>query len=119
MQAERLDHQVVGAKIEAAYTGVDLLAGRQDQNREVEVKRSDFFKNLLTVLDRHVQIQDCEVRQILPKGLDGVAAIVDETNAMSIGLKPAAQKQSQCFVVLCDQQPHSHSLLGVVRTGVD
>jgi hypothetical protein len=86
MQAERLDHQVVGSKVEAADARVNLLAGSQHQNREVEIERPDLLKNLLTVLDRHVQIEDREVRQILPKGLDGGSAIIGKANAMPVCL---------------------------------
>jgi hypothetical protein len=112
MQAERLDHQVVCSKIEAADASVNLLAGSQHQNRKVEIERPDLLKNLLTVFDRHVQIEDREVRQILPKGLDGGSAVIGKANAMPVGLQPATKKQSQRFVVLSDQQPHGSSLPG-------
>jgi hypothetical protein len=90
MEAEGLDHEVVCAEIQATNTGVDLLTGGQDQNREVKVQCTDLLQHLFTILHWHIQIENGQVRQILTEGFNGSASIKCQSNTMSISLKPAA-----------------------------
>ena len=69
MQAEGLDHQIVGAPVQAAHARVHLLARGQHQHRQVGVQRRELFKHLLAVLDRHVQIENGQVGHVLAKCL--------------------------------------------------
>jgi hypothetical protein len=87
VKAEGLGHQVVGAAVQAAYAGVHFLTGGENQNGQVGVERAHFLKNLLSVFDRHVQIKDGEIGQVLPEGLNGGPTVVRKTNTMSVGLQ--------------------------------
>jgi hypothetical protein len=103
MQAERFQHQIVGAAIQAPYPRLDLLARGQDQYGEVGVKGAYLFKNLLAVFDRHIEIENGQVRQLLPEGLNRRSAVLRQTDAVSVCLKATAQEHSQRFVVFCYQ----------------
>ena len=99
MQAERLGHQVVRSAIEAAHPGVDLLPSGQHQHRQIGIERAYFFEHLLTVLHRHVQVQNGQIGHLGAKRLHGGAAIVGHADAVTIGLQPSAQKQPQRSVI--------------------
>src|SRR5665213_1278655 len=103
METEGLGHQVVGSEIEAADARVHLLPGGENENRQVSVERANLFKDLLAVLDGHVEIKNGQVGQILAKRFHSSSAIMGQANAMSISLQTPAQKQSQRLVVFGDQ----------------
>src|ERR1035437_4336432 len=103
VQAEWLGHQVVGPKIEATNPRLDLLAGGQHQHREFVVQKSDLFKNLFSILEGQVEIENRQIRSFLTKCLDCSRSIAGHTYAMPIGLEAAAQKQSQRLIVFGDQ----------------
>jgi hypothetical protein len=103
MKAEGLNHQVISAKIKAPNPRIHLLPCGQNQHRKVRVQISNLFEDLFPVLDRHVEIQDGQIGQVLTKGLYGGSSIVGQTNTMSVSLQTPAQKQSQRLVVFGDQ----------------
>ena len=103
MQAEGLDHQVVGAQIEAANACVHLLPGGEHQHRQIGVERADLLEHLFAILDRHVQVENGQIGHLLAKGLHRCSPVVGQANTMPVGLQAAAQKQSQCLVIFGDQ----------------
>ena len=103
VQAEGLDHQVVGAEVQAADARVHLLPGGQHQHRQIRVERAHLFEHLLAVLDRHVEIENGQVGRFLAKCLDRCGSIVGQADTVPVGLQAAAQKQPQRLVVFGDQ----------------
>src|ERR1035437_8504156 len=57
MQAEGLEHQVIGPAHQAADSRVHLLAGGKHQHRKVRIHPANLLKHLLSILDRHIQIK--------------------------------------------------------------
>jgi len=109
VQAEGLGHQVVGAAVEAAHAGFDFLPAGENQDREVGLGGANLLKHVLAVFDRKVEIEDCQVRQILAKCLDGSAAVHYHAHAVSIGFEPSREKHSQRAIIFGNQQPHQSS----------
>ncbi len=99
MQAERLGHQIVGAPVQAAHPRVDLLTRGQHQHRKIRIEQSHFFKHLLAILHWHVQVKNCQIRQLLAKCLHRRAAIIGQVDAMPVSLKATAEELSQRLVV--------------------
>jgi len=58
MQAEGLDHQVVGAAVQAADARIHLLPCGQHQHRQIHIELAYLFQYLFAVLDRHVQVEN-------------------------------------------------------------
>ena len=86
MQAEGLDHQVVGPAVQAADARVHLLAGGQNQHRQIRVHRAHLFQHLLPVLDWHIEIENGQVRQLLAKCLHRCGPIVGQADTVPISL---------------------------------
>jgi prophage DNA circulation protein len=103
MKAEGFDHQVVRTEVKATDARIHLLPGSQNQYRQVSVQTSNLCEDLFPILDRHVEIQNGQIGQVLTKGLYGGSSIMGQANAMSVSLQTPAQKQSQRLVVFGDQ----------------
>ena len=103
MQAEWLDHQVVGPAVEAPDARFHLLAGGEHQHRQIGIEGADLLEYLLSVLDRHIQIENGQIGHLLAKRLHRGASIAGQANAISVRLQAAAQKQPQRLVVFGNQ----------------
>ena len=103
VQAEGLQHKIVGPAIQAAHPRVHLLPRGQHQHRQVGVQSAKLREHLLAVFHRHVQIENGQVGQLLAKCLHRGSSVVDQANAMPVGLQTTAEKHSQCPVVFGDQ----------------
>jgi hypothetical protein len=114
MQAEGLDHEIVGAQIEAADTCVDFLASGKHQDRQAVVNGSNLGQDLLPVFHGQIEIENGQVGQFLFERLDRGAAVMGYVDAVSVDLKSATQKRSKGFVILSDQQSHGSLSLGGV-----
>jgi hypothetical protein len=79
-----------GPAIQAADARLYLLPRRQHQHRQVGVHGADRFQDMLAVHDRHIQIQNRQIRLILAKCLYGGPTVVGQSNAVSVGLQAAA-----------------------------
>ncbi len=90
MQAEGLQHQIVGPEVQAADARVHLLPRGQHQHRQVGVQGAKLLEHLLAVFDRHVQIENGQVGHLLAKCLHRGSSVVDQANAMPVGLQAAA-----------------------------
>jgi hypothetical protein len=102
MQAERFQHQIVGAAIETANPRVDLLACCQHQHRQISIHDSQLLQYLFSILYRQIEIQDCEVGNLIAKRIDGGSAVMDQTDPMPFGFQTAHQEQAQRLIVFGD-----------------
>jgi hypothetical protein len=90
VKAEGFGHQVVGAAVKAADPRINLLPGGEDEHRQIHIECANLFEDLLAVLDRHTEVEDGEIGQVLAKGLNGGSAVMGKSNPMPVGFQTAA-----------------------------
>jgi hypothetical protein len=103
MKAEGLQHEVVCAAVEAADAGFDLLACGQHKDGQIGVNRTYLFENLFAILDGHVEVEDSEIRQILPESFNSHSSVPSQPDAMAVRLETSGEKHAKCPVVFCDE----------------
>jgi hypothetical protein len=100
VQAEGLQHEIVGAAVKTAYARIDLLPSGEHQDRQFSVEGTKLFEHLFTVFHRQIQVKDGEVGQLLAEGLHGCSAVQRQAHPVAIGFQATAQEHAQCPIVL-------------------
>ncbi len=90
-------------QVQAADARIHLLASSQHQHRKIRVQHAHFFEHLLSILDRHIEIENGQVGQLLAKCLHCGGSILSHANLVTVGLQATAQEQPQRLVVFGDQ----------------
>jgi hypothetical protein len=106
MQAERLDNQIVGAQIQTANPGFDLLPTRKHQYRELWIDGTHFAEGLLPIHDRQIEIENGKIGHLFAEGADRLRPIGRASHTMAVSFHSASQEHSQRAVVFGDQHPH-------------
>jgi hypothetical protein len=106
MQAEGLDHEVIGAEIQAADASLNLLTRSKHKDGQLGVGGAHLGQRLLTVLARQVKVKDGEIGRVLTIGSDGLDAIGSTADAVTIRLQATGEELRQSAVILGYKQFH-------------
>jgi hypothetical protein len=110
MQAEGLQHKVIGPLIETAYARIYLLARCEHQDGQIGIHGAKLVQYLLAIPDGQIQIKDRQVRHFFAKCLYGSSSVIGHANTMPVCLQAPSQKQPQRFIVVGNQYPHLRPL---------
>jgi hypothetical protein len=103
VQAEGLQHEIVCPVVETADTGFDLLTCGKHKDGKVCVNGTYLFEDLFAILDGHVEVEDGQVRQLLPESFNRHGSVPSQPDAMAVRLETSDEKHAKSSVVFCDE----------------
>src|SRR5262249_3558380 len=105
-ERERLDQVVVGAAVEAAHAVAHGVAGRQHQNRRLDLASPRLGQHLKAVETRKHHIEDADVIGLALQPLQPDLAVTSQLHAKTLLRQPTRKHARDLGIVLDQQDTH-------------
>ena len=105
-KGKRLDQVVIGAQIQTKHAILDAIAGRQDEDRRLEVTLSQGLQDLEPASAGKHQVEDHEIEGLRAGAKEAVLAGRGHHDIVVLRLECRCQHLGQLPFVLDDQDTH-------------